>query len=61
MLRTDEDGRMLCFSFRTNICYIFSNANGIDNGHLLTNLSNFVQFNKKSTCCNVRLSIIMKR
>ena len=39
-----------CSLFITNFCYIFSNANGIEKseiGNLLTEISNFVQFNNK--------------
>ena len=59
MLRPDINGK--CSFFVTNCCYAFSNANGIEKADsFLIKISNFVQFNDKNHCCNVRLDIMMK-
>ena len=46
MLRADEKGRMLSL-FITNFCYTFKCKWNREIGHLLTKISNFVQFNNK--------------
>ena len=46
MLKADEDGRML-FLRKEFFLYIFKWEWNRGTGHLLTKISNFVQFNKK--------------
>ena len=46
MLKADEDGRML-FLRKEFLLYIFKWEWNRGTGHLLTKISNFVQFNKK--------------
>ena len=51
-----------CSFFIKNYCYIFSNANRIEKTrHFLTRFFMFVNFITRSTCCNARLNIMMKR
>ena len=53
-----------CSFFITNFYYIFSNVKCKWNGetrHLLTKMSTFVNSITRSTCCDARLNIMMKR
>ena len=55
MLKADEDGRMLFFH-KEFLLYIFKYKWNKETGHLLTKISNFVQFNNKKHLlqCNVK-------
>ena len=56
MLRADEDSRLPMFSHHNEfLLYIFSNANGIEK--LVTSFNSIT----RSTCCNVRLNIMIKQ
>ena len=51
-----------CSFFITDCCYTFSNANGIEKlENFQTKISDFVQFNHRNYCCNVRLNMIIKQ
>ena len=53
-----------CSFFITNFYYIFSNVKckwNRETRHLLTKISTFVNSITRSTCCNARLNIMMKR
>ena len=63
MLRGDEDGRKQMFSLHKEfLWYIFSNAKGIEKSGIYWQkfLASFKSITR-STCCNVRLNIMMKR
>ena len=63
MLSADEDGRMPMFSLLNEfLLYIFSNGNWIEKlvicwQEILTSFNSIT----RSTCCSVRLNIMMKR
>ena len=62
MLRTDEDGQMQMFSLHNEfLLYIFSNAKAIEKSDVYWQkfLNSFNSITR-STCCNVRLNIMMK-
>ena len=53
-----------CSFFIKNFYYIFSNVKctwNRETRHLLTKISTFVNSITRSTCCNARLNIMMKR
>ena len=60
MLEADENGRML-FLHNEFLLYIFKCKWNRGTRHLLTKISIFVNSVTRTTCCNARLNIMMKR
>ena len=60
MLTADEDGRML-FLHNEFLSYIFKCKWNRESGHFLTKFLTSGNFITASSCCNVRLNIMMKR
>ena len=50
-----------CFFFMTNCYYTFSNISEREKPDLLAKIPNFVLFNHKKYCFNVKLNIMKKQ
>ena len=60
MLEVDQNGLML-FLRNEFLIYIFKCKQNRVTRHLLTKISTFLNSITRSTCCNARLNIMMKR